>query len=417
MAGPSAGESPHLLLLARYLPPAINGGIYRPTAMMRAAERRGWRVTAISQPLLKEPTAAGLELAGTIPSSVRLLNYAEPLPGDASHYFAPRLSGGHDVIEPILAAARRACQDTPPALVMASGPPFAEFVAALVLSQEWRIPLALDYRDEWTQCPFPFVGVGNADWFWERRCLKKASLVFFTTESQWVHQIRSFPQLDPTRTAVAPNGSHEDGAAPHRPAAVSPDLPTIAFLGTLGEHNDLGEFLATLDEAVALNPALAGGVRIAFVGTKPPNEREILARFPHQEVIQAIDHVPLSEAQAIMRGSAALLLFNPPRLARYIPGKAYDYMAARSRIVLYGEGGELDRLLADYPWAMRVNRQDARALMDVLSRIAGGLGPVEGTISQEFLARISRDRSAEQMVIALEKLLPSQLAISSPAVA
>jgi hypothetical protein len=216
---------------------------------------------------------------------------------------------------------------------------------------------------------------------------------------------------------VAPNGSHDDGAAPPRPTAVSPDVPTIAFLGTLGEHNDLGEFLATLDGAVALNPALAGGVRIAFVGTKPPNEREILARFPRQEVIQAIDHVPLSEAQAIMRRSAALLLFNPPRLARYIPGKAYDYMAARSRIVLYGEGGELDRLLADYPWAMRVNRQDARALMDVLSRIADGLGPVEGTISSEFLARISRARNAEQMVIALEKLLPRQLAISRPAVA
>ena len=384
---------------------------------MRAAERRGWRVTAISQPLLKEPTAAGLELARAIPPSVRLFHYDPPPPSDPSHYFAPRLSGGLDVIAPIVAAARRACESAPPTFVMASGPPFAEFVAALVLSQTWRVPLVLDYRDEWTQCPFHFVAVGNADWFWERRCLKKASLVFFTTESQRLHQIRMFPQLDPARTLVAPNGSHDDGAVPHLGAAPASELPTIAFLGHLGEHNDLDEFLATLTDAVALDPAIAGRVRIAFVGTKPPGEREYLARFSHPDMISAIDQVPLSEAQAIMRRSAALLLFNPPRLARYLPGKAYDYIAAHSRIMLYGEGGELDQLLADYPWALRVNRRNPAALLEALSRIADGLGPTDGTLPQEFLTRISRSRNAEQQVIAMERLLPSPESLSAPAVA
>jgi hypothetical protein len=122
----------------------------------------------------------------------------------------------------------------------------------------------------------------------------------------------------------------------------------------------------------------------------------------------------LSEAQAIMRRSAALLLFNPPRLARYIPGKAYDYIATRSRIMLYGEGGELDRLLAEYPWALRVNRQDPGALLELLSRIPDRLGPV-GSIPEELLTRISRARNAEQQVIALERFLPTP--VSATAVA
>lgn len=399
-----AGESPHLLLLARNLPPNLNGGIYRPTALIKAADRRGWRITAITKPLEAEPTPAGLELFRTIPSSVRIVPYEPPVPRDASHYFSPRLSGGFEVIASIVDAARRACGDVPPSMVMASGPPFSEFVAGLVLSQIWGIPLVLDYRDEWTECPFRFVGVGNVDWFWERRCLRRAARVFFTTESQRQHQIRKFPQLDPARSLVAPNGAHDDTPRGMPVGSPGSGIPTIAYLGLLGEHCDLGEFLQTLEHAIALDPSLARRMQLVFVGTKTPSEREVLARFSAPGMLSLIDHVPLSEAQAIMRQSSALLLFNPPRLARYIPGKAYDYIATGKRVLLYGEGGELDQLLVEYPPAVRVNRQHPGALRDALNRIVGGRETrAPGT---EFLNRCNRARSAERQMMVLEELLP-----------
>jgi hypothetical protein len=305
------------------------------------------------------------------------------------------------------------CAHTPPDLVMASGPPFGEFVAGLVLSQRWRVPLVLDYRDEWTQCPFQFVGIGNTDWFWEPRCLRRAALVFFTTESQRTHQLRMFPGLDPGRTAVAPNGAHEAVGGERAATPASP--ATIAFLGLLGEHCDLDEFLATLGAAVARGPDLVDRVRVIFVGNKTGNEQRLLDGFSHSGILESIDHVPLSEAQAIMRRSAALLLLNPPRLARYIPGKAYDYIAARRRILLYGQGGELDQLLTEYPPAIRVERQHPDALHAALRRIADEPEPPASVVSPEFLARCSRNRNAEQQIIALERLLAEP--VSTPAVA
>ena len=146
-------------------------------------------------------------------------------------------------------------------------------------------------------------------------------------------------------------------------------------------------------------------MQLVFVGTKTPSEREVLARFSAPGMLNLIDHVPLSEAQAIMRQSSALLLFNPPRLARYIPGKAYDYIATGKRVLLYGEGGELDQLLAEYPPAVQVNRQDAGALRDALNRIVGGMETCRAP-GIDFLNRCNRARSAERQMMVLEELLP-----------
>ena len=44
----------------------------------------------------------------------------------------------------------------------------------MALGNHWRVPFALDYRDEWSESPFDFVHKGNADRFWESRTLTNA---------------------------------------------------------------------------------------------------------------------------------------------------------------------------------------------------------------------------------------------------
>lgn len=405
---PGPDESPHLLLLAHFLPPVINGGIYRLTELVRTAARRGWRVTTVSSPVAGDPSPAGLEMVRSIPPSVRLIRFQPPPPSDPSHRLSPRLSGGFDTIESIIEAARRECARSRPSLVMASGPPFAEFVAALVLSRLWDVPLVLDYRDEWTECPFP-VGVGNVDRFWESRCLGQAALVSFTTEAQRAHQVRVFPALDPARTLVVPNGWCETITSGVAQSPLPSDRAMVSFLGHLGEHRDLAEFLDTLRGAAAADPALVRSSGVAFIGTKSATERALLKGFSPAELVLDLDHVPLSTAQAIMRTSAALLLLYPPRLARYVPAKTYDYLAARRRILVYGEGGEVEPMLKDYPLLLRVAQGDSAGLARALRQIAASSdGP---SVDDAFIARFSRERSADAHVSALEGLLrvPSSL--------
>lgn len=397
-----SGGAPRLMLLVRYLPPWVNGGVYRPTALLAEAAARGWPVAAVSHPPPERPSDAGLELARRLPDTLARED-ASPDALDASHWLSPRIDGGFPAIRPIVRAALRLAGDRPPSVVVASGPPFAEFVAAAVLSARWRVPLVLDYRDEWSECPFEFVRRGNADRFWERVALRAARLVCFTTESHRTHQLAVFPVLPAERTCVVPNGWF--GPLPD-PMDTMPDLgggrPVIAYLGNFSEYSDAGEFLATLSRAGLADPSFPARVRFAFVGQKGGPERAALAAFQPAALVRDADHLPLTHAQAIMRGSAALLLLNSRRLARYLPGKVFEYLAAGTPILLYGEGGELEQLLADQPHVRRVRRGDAEGLLAAAGDLAAGRVPRSPGDPE---GRFSRARRAKQLVDEIERLL------------
>lgn len=393
-----------MVLLARHLPPAINGGVYRPLALLDAATRRGWRVTAFSQPPVSTPTPAGLELRNRFPPDVRLISWQWSTL-DVSYRLTPILDGGFTTIGQIIATARAALGDSPPSMVLATGPSFAEFVGAMALAHHWRVPFVLDYRDEWSESPFVFVHHGHSDRFWETRVIERAALVTFTTEAQREHQLKAFPGLRRERTAVVANGWDERAseAGSVQPARRAADRAIVGYLGSLGQHCDLPEFLATLRVALKGNPELARRIGFDFIGLKSDTEGRLLNAFETPGVLRDLPQVPLSAAQAVMRGCDALLLFNPPLLARYIPGKTYEYIAAGSRILLYGEGGELEPLLTSYPAALRVRRGDARGLAEALETIAARAG--ESRADPALVDHYSRGRRASEHMDLLERVI------------
>jgi hypothetical protein len=137
------------------------------------------------------------------------------------------LDGGFSNIDSIIEVARRTLGSDVPDLVLATGPSFAEFVAAMVLGARWKVPYALDYRDEWSECPMHFVQKGNSDRFWESRVLSQAGLVTFTTEAQRQHQLRTFPALNARVTDVVPT------AGMNRPQTLSHRLKARHPVGAL----------------------------------------------------------------------------------------------------------------------------------------------------------------------------------------
>ena len=305
----------------------------------------------------------------------------------------------------MIATARAALDERAPSLVLATGPTFAEFVGAMALANHWRVPFVLDYRDEWSESPFTFVRHGNSDRFWEARVTSRAALVTFTTETQREHQLKAFPTLQRARTAVVANG-WDDQATPAGNAHSAPrasDRAIVGYLGNLGQHCDLPEFLATLRAALDGAPQLAARIGFEFVGMKTDTERRLLNAFESPGVLHDSPQMPLSAAQATMRSCDALLLFNPPLLARYIPGKAYEYIASGSRILLYGEGGELEPLLSNYPGAIRVHRGDARGLAAALDAIASRSGGQRAEPS--LVERYSRGKRAGEHMDLLERVV------------
>jgi len=396
----------HLLLLAWWFPPMISGGVYRSAALARYAVKRGWRVSVICGPHPPSVNEAGRYMLDYVGPGVRMLRVS---PGSLipSYRFFPRVDGGFLNALQTVDLALDALADDAPGVILASGPPFHNFIAARFISRATGVPYLLDYRDEWTECPFSFVQKGYADRYYERACVRRAKRVIFTTDSHLDHQTAVFPQLDRERCVVIPNGWEPsdlegmlDGDPPLSPAALH-----IAFVGALADHTLPAVFFSTLAKLLDRSPELGKRLRVSFVGAKSGRACKQLADFPYRDVLELIDGVPKPAALKIMRSADALLIINDTTLHRYRPGKLYDYLATEIPVLVYGEGGEVAELVRRFDAGYVVRAGDPEGLSDALASLKGLRGRSAARGVREWLAQHSREQLAKSMIDLLEEVL------------
>jgi len=397
----------HLLLITWAFPPVVSGGVYRPLSFVRAAAMNGWNVTVICGPGPAKTDAAGQYLAQQIPTNVSIYRITLPK-RRPSHNWFPRVDGG---LLNALSIANIALPATRgKTVVIASGPPFCSFVGGWFLSRRLGAPLVLDYRDEWTQCPFEFVTATGHDRTWEKRCLRAAATVLVTTQS-FTHQIEeSFPFVPEEKIKLIPNGYEPSDFATDEvdsvPSSKAQDsLLTISYLGYLAEHIDPDEFINTFEQALELEPSLQARLRLRFVGKRNPIVEDKFRASRMAELIQFADQVSKQDAARIMRESSAVLLFNPPRLSRYLPGKLFDYVASGASLLVYGSGGEVQKAITRSSTGEVVTAGDPQALAQALVRLLATEDASHNPDRQKWLHAHERGRIAETMLAHLETIL------------
>ena len=369
-ARPRSGR--HLALFAAALPPSSSAGVYRPLSFMRYGSRLGWRIDAFSGEPLSGQSQHGEELLALVPKDATIhivsSNARQP-----SYRIFPRVDGG---FTNALAHARYAIDSLahdPPDVVLASGPPFFTFVAALLVARRFGVPLVLDYRDEWTECPFDFVSKDGNDRAWERRCLSAASAVLFTTKSHRRRQLDAFPNLDARKTYVVPNGwEPEDFVGLQRNSERNgdgSDTMRIAHVGNLSGHSTPLDFLDSLAELLTAQPEWIPRVRVRLIGRRSITADKAIRAFAFPSVLEVIDHVGKREASRRMQESDVLLLISNPALERYLPGKLFDYLAARRPVLVFGSKGESSELIDELHAGVLCPPGSGTALRDALVRL------------------------------------------------
>ncbi len=396
---------PTALLLAPSFPPHVSGGTYRPLSLAQHGPRLGWDMVVVGSESREPPGAAAQQLIASVPPEVSVTR--TPRVSRYRHArLLPRIDGSFGAALATIDAARDAIGSRNPTVVIASGPPFNTFVAGYYLAKAYRCRLVLDYRDEWTECPFDFVEARGSDRFWEKRCLRAADLVVFVTESQLEHHLRAFPNVARARCVVIPNGWDHEGVDGDRPVPVASSNSQVAlsFIGGLGSFAEPGVFVSAVEDVLRRRPDLAQTLRLRFVGKKDPQTASELGRFAFPEVLDLVDHVPVPDAISAMRSSAALLLLNPPAFARYLPGKLFNYIASGRPVLVFGDGGEVAALVRQLGAGV-VFPADADALERALDDIVNGtFARQRGDGIEEWLSTHSRTSMAERYFNELEEV-------------
>lgn len=326
----------------------------------------GWSAEVVCGPAPIEPNEAGRYLESLLPPGVsvsRVTVDSGPHP-----WPLPKIDGGIVNALSLFEAAASRIRADESGVILASGPPFCNFIAGMWLSRHTGWKLVLDYRDEWTQTPFRFVEKSGANPAWERLCLTQADMVIFTTPSQLSHAQNMFHELAHTSNTVVYNG-WEPGDFIHAGPLSRPDVDqpiTLAYLGNLGAMAAPDAFLDTLAAVFFLQPELRHRIRIRLVGHKRPDALVALAAFPYPEVLELVDPIPKQEACSMMRAVDGLLLLNPESLGRYIQGKLYEYIASGTPVLVFGAGGEMGEIVDRLGGGITVAEGDAAALATAL---------------------------------------------------
>lgn len=368
----------HLLMLAWHFPPATNGGVFRPLSFARYAQDHQWSMQVVCEAVPPRQWEAGRSLLARLPEGLRVTRLQDQrsrVPLD----FLPRIDGGLANLTFALTRLHEELRGQPrPSLILASGPPFFNFPLARLLSNLIGVPYVIEYRDEWSLCPHDFVEVGWLDRLAERWSLAGAAHVAFATRAKLEHCLRCYPVFKRDQASVVPNGWDPELVAVQPPSGDSAAVAAqrgralrLVFAGTLASHADPGPFLATLARLLEAEPAWRDRLKVEFIGHKESAQQALLDGFPFPGVVESTAMLAQAAARSRMLAADILLVFNPPDMHRYLPGKLLEYLAVPRPVLLYGAGGEMEDLLLRARSGVAVTEGDPQSLSQALAALAG----------------------------------------------
>tara|TARA_R110002110_G_scaffold301078_2_gene515009 strand:- start:2600 stop:3814 length:1215 start_codon:yes stop_codon:yes gene_type:complete len=381
--------------------------VFRPASFLREAAKNGWQAAGLSGPANLPASPAGEELLALMGTGIQLERISLELPKPSWRLF-PNVDGG--LVEALaeFRAARRGFKDNTPDVVLCSGPPFQSFIAGYFIARYFRAQLVLDYRDEWTECPFDFVQSGRTDRVWEERLLAVADLVIFTTASQLDHHIRKFRGLDRDRCIHVPNGWEQLEGTTKSVSSVFPeknaDKIRMTFVGNLSAHTPPAAFLRTLARTLEENPQYKDRLEIWFVGNVSDSVQQDLDQFPYPDILVRTGMVPLSDAKRFMQDASILMLFSGIALERYLPGKLFEYAAAGRPIMIYGAPGEASDVVERIGLGRIVRPDDPNALKAAIESLPKIDVNSENTVADNWLVQHRRDNIASGLFTQLDVL-------------
>ncbi|HPG88390.1 MAG TPA: hypothetical protein PLD46_01965 [Hyphomicrobium sp.] len=284
--------------------------------------------------------------------------------------------------------------------IVATGPPFSSLMLGVTLSKRSGVPLAVDFRDEWTMMTYwENKHFGRYESFVQKRMqahvLKAANLVLGTTPST----------ASELKTLVASSQGHADVDyiyngfdASDYPRALSSvgridygagtNLFRMSFAGTLWNVTPIGPVVDGIIAFSRNHPALAEKLELVIAGRRTGPQEAELDRLKSTPVkLIRLPFVAHKEAIGLMCQSDALLLINAelPNAERLINAKSFEYMAARRPIFVVAPKGDLWQLLDGIPGTLTARPGDTQ-------QIAANLATAM-TRWQEAQARTNTDSS------------------------
>lgn len=284
----------------------------------------------------------------------------------------------------------------------------------LVLHRLSGLPWVVDLRDSMTEDEYPrdprtrrmFRAI-------EAAAMRHGSLFLFTASSTIAMYLQRYPDLDPKRCILLPNGYDEEDFRflSDLSASSSRHNGTVRLVHAglmYPEERDPRPFFQAVSELKREGRLDAANFRVDL---RAAGEEKYYAQILDEMNITDLVHLlpPLPYQQALRDAAAAdgLLLFQGVTCNHQIPAKAYEYMRLRRPILaLTTHEGDTAALLRDTGGATIVDMYSADAIRKALPDFIRELGSNSHPLADpEKTARYARRNQARELAGHLDELV------------
>jgi glycosyltransferase involved in cell wall biosynthesis len=442
---------PRVLVVSYFFPPHGGGGVQRVLGWTRWLPENGWDVTVLAagpdgfwihDPSLLERVPAGTEvLRVDAPTAVALWRRhvaRDAGPAGPAGPAAPRRSARDDALRALARATLlpdsyrawagpavraglgRLARGGIDAVLSTSPPETAHLVGARLArgAPGGRLPWVADFRDPWVALHYRKPPSPLHAWLhrrMERRVLEQADRVLCASRTHEQAVREALGARAGARVAFLPNGVELDSGPPEvaAPAAAAPPAAgegrlRVVLTGTLVEVPALETFLGALARRLEREPAWRGRLEVVLAGPHEERHRAWAADPRLAGVVRLPGPVSNAEARRLQREASVLLLVRNEGAgyAAMVPGKLYEYLAARRPLVAMVGESEAARLARDCG-ARLVDPADGDGAVGAVFEAAQGRGArPDAAAIDALLATRSRRALARELASILGGLKP-----------
>jgi glycosyltransferase involved in cell wall biosynthesis len=364
------------LIISYNFPPVGGAGVQRPVKFVKYLRDFGWEPVVLS---VSNPSVPVLDvsLLKDIPEGVKIYRGRTFEP---SYALKARVSRSKAGISARLAAflkktvsrfilpdmqilwwpgllhqLLKILRQEKPDVVFVSAPPFSSFVPVVFASSFFRVPVVLDYRDEWSFSRLNWENsvktsfASRLDGILERYVLWKCSAFVAANQSYLDYLDSSYPGLDGEKGRAITNGYDDEDLGGLRAVSRDGQKIRITYAGTVWNATSLKTFMAALEMLFAEDSSgsIAKRMIIDIYGRVVDEERRCIEECKYLEVVALHGYMEHKDIlQELMNSDILLLTLSDLAGAdRIITGKAFEYMATGKHILAIAPKGETTELL------------------------------------------------------------------------
>src|SRR6266853_2349495 len=296
--------------------------------------------------------------------------------------------------------------------VMVTAPPFSAFLVGNALKRRFPyLRYVADFRDEWISFYLKDFEYQSGDHARrrateiERETVTSADLVVAVAATS-LEKIRGrYPEQPESKFLCISNGFDPEAFAGFHPRANAKAKLVITHVGTAYKTSSPQFYLDAVD---GLPEQWRNRIETRFIGRITDAEQQ---QFKNRKSdIKLLGFMPQSEALRAMEDTDCLLVTMTNDIS--LPGKLYEYLAARKPIIaLSPQGGEVDRFIQETGAGWCVDYQDRERIQSLLTRLCAQKtesGACEKRIADvETVQRFARPRLVSDYAEAMARLLSS----------